>query len=325
MNGIIIGLGYMGKTHLQAYASIPKSRIVGIVDANKAQADLVAKEYGCKSFTSLDSALSTCKEEGTISFVDICLPSPFHREAAITAMDYGADVIIEKPLAVSLDDAIAIVKKAEQLGRRVMIAHVCRFMPQYDYIKNVVKSEKFGKPLFFGAWRQSEVPGWSKDNWLHDRSKSGGTIMDLMIHDIDIANWLFGSPKGFAATEVGHPNHSGCSHVVTTLKYANNAYASIEGGHLMPDGYPFLSGFRLVCEQGAIEWNTVHNKPGSIVEYSKSNARFVSMENETPANPYLNELNHFIHALETKTPFKVNLQEALLAVETVHNLLASMS
>lgn len=323
MNGIVVGLGFMGKTHLEAYAKIPHVRIFAIVDSSVEVAQSLSYKYHCKAFTNLKEALEQGSREGKLDFVDICLPSPLHKESAFLAMDQGLDVIIEKPLSVSLEEAKAILKKSKETARRVMVAHVCRFMSQYEYAKNTVESGRLGAPLFLGTWRQSELPGWSKDNWLHDRKQSGGTIMDLTIHDIDISNWLLGKPISFGATEVAHPKVSGCSHVVSSLRYERGAIASIEGGHLMPPGYPFLSGYRLVFEKGVIEWNTVNTKPGMVVEYIADGVSHIPLE-EVDDNPYLNELQHFVSAIEGGTPFKIELEEAVLAVETVHNLVESL-
>lgn len=323
MNGIVVGLGYMGKTHLEAYATMSNVGIVGIVDASIEIGRPLAETYHCKAFTKLSEALEQTSRDGKVDFVDICLPSPLHKDSAFLAMDHGLDVIIEKPLSVSLEDAQAILMKLRQTGRRVMVAHVCRFMGQYEYAKKTVESGRLGAPLFLGTWRQSELPGWSKDNWLHDRKQSGGTIMDLTIHDIDISNWLLGKPISFGATEVAHPKVSGCSHVVSSLRYEGGAIASIEGGHLMPPGYPFLSGYRLVLEKGVIEWNTINTKPGMVVEYSEDSVSHIPLQ-EDDDNPYLVELQHFISAIEKGKPFKIELEEAVLAVETVNNLVDSL-
>ncbi len=317
MNGVVIGLGFMGQTHLEAYSKMNSVKIVGVVDTHQQHAEKIAKRFGSEAFTSLKA---TYKKFDKVDFVDICLPSPFHRENAVYAMEQGSDVIIEKPMAVTLEDSEAIALKSKETKRRVMVAHVCRFMPQYEYLKKVVEDEILGKPLFFGAWRQSETPNWSKNNWLHDRDQSGGTIMDLSIHDIDIANWLLGKPEKYSYHEVSHPELSGCSHVVSGIQYENGAFASIEAGHLMPKGYPFLAGYRLVCEQGAVEWNTATGEAGSVSVFTNGTSQFVEMEPNGPVDSYYEELKHFVDRLESGKPFRVEIEDAMLAISTVHNL-----
>lgn len=322
MKGIVVGVGFMGRTHLESYSRQKDARIVALVDRNNLKtAKLLAAQYGCEAFAELDEAIEAVGAD----FVDVCLPTRLHKEAAVLAMTKGAHVLVEKPFALNLDDIDEMITASGSFGKRLMVAHVCRFMPQYMFLKKSVDERALGRPIFFSAWRLSEAPSWSWNNWLQDRKLSGGTSLDLSIHDIDIANWLFGTPAICRYHESNSDARPGCSHVLSQLSYADGVTVSIEGSHLMPKGYSFTDGFRMICEKGVWEWHTANTPPTSIMEFTAEATREIPVDaigGSGPNNPYDEEIHHFLACLKTGEPFRISLDEARLAVSTVQRLIA---
>jgi len=310
MKGVIVGAGFMGRTHLEAYASRKDAEIVCIVDRDEQKAKALTQAYGIEALAELSRAL----EEWKIDFVDVCLPSTLHKQAVVTALEAGAHVLVEKPFALSLEDADAMIEAADKARRRLMVAHVCRFMPQYQYLKQTVATERLGKSLIFSAWRLSETPGWSWNNWLNDKSLSGGTLLDLSIHDLDIANWLFGTPVEHRLKEIASPLKTGPSHLISSLGYPGIGAVTIEASHLMPAGYPFSAGFRLVTERGSLEWGTSAAQPGCLGEFTDQGEQQIEIKEE---DPYRREIQHFLDCLRTGKAFAISPREARLAVRTV--------
>ena len=319
--GILVGAGFMGKTHLEAYGEIPDVRITAIVDRDGTRASLLAACCSAEAFTDFGEALRLKRPD----FVDICLPTPLHRTVLLAAVENGADVLVEKPLALGLEDIEAMTEAAQRTGRRVMVAHVCRFMPQYLYARNLIETERLGKPLFFGAARESDLPSWSVGEWINDRSQSGGTLLDLSIHDIDISNWLLGKPVCFKAEEVVKEK-GGPAHTISSLGYACGARASIEASHLMPLHYPLTTWYRLLLEKGFVEWKS-RGTESCLSVFTDSGEEKVDLSTLEPklgGNPYLEEIRHFTDCIQEGRPFRIGLAEASLAVETVLKLRTSM-
>ncbi len=204
-----------------------------------------------------------------------------------------------------------MIEAAKSADRRLMVAHVCRFMPQYRYLKKTVETRSLGQPLVFYAWRLSETPAWSWNNWLNDKVQSGGTLLDLSIHDLDIANWLFGEPTGHDLTEISPHSAQGPSHVISRLAYPATGSVTIEASHLMPKNYPFNAGFRLVAEHGTLECGE------ALMEYTDKGATRIPLED---GDPYHAEIHHFLDCLATGEAFRISPREARLAVETVLKL-----
>jgi predicted dehydrogenase len=305
--GVVVGAGFMGRTHASAYLSRKDARIVCIVDRDREKAEAIAEASGCEVRSDLSQALS----DWPVDFVDVCLPSTLHRQAVTAALESHAHVLVEKPFAVSLEDVDAMIQAAGGSKKRLMVAHVCRFMPQYQYLKKTVEGQTLGKPLVFHAWRLSEAPAWSWNNWLNDKAQSGGTLLDLSIHDLDVANWLFGVPQAHDLTEISSPSKAGPAHTISRLAYPSVGSVTIEASHLMPKNYPFNAGFRLVAEKGTLEFN------GSLNEFTDKGMRQIPLEQY---DPYETEIHHFLDCLASGEEFRITPQEARLAVATVIDL-----
>ena len=217
-----------------------------------------------------------------------------------------------------------MLQTAQALVRWLMVAHVCRFMAQYGMAKELIDSGRLGKPLFFNAWRLSATPGWSAQNWMGNKAASGGTVMDLQIHEIDLALWLLGPAKNAVLTQRQSEKlrGSGFCHAVSTLQFESGAAAALEAGHLMPEGYEQNSGYRLVLEDGALEFGMTgqdaHMRLNENGKTSDLTYRYVA--ECAGSNPYLNEIRHFIACVETGEDFLVKAVEARDAVRTVLEL-----
>ncbi len=316
---VVVGAGYMGKKHIECYLNIDSVTLMGVVDQDTSKGKALAALGNCRCFESLDACFASQKPD----FVDICLPSNMHREAVINALSNGCDVIVEKPFAVELDDIDAMIKAEQQNKRRLMVAHTCRFMPQYLYAKNIIFSGELGSPLTASFNRESENPGWSWNNWLRNKKASGGTILDLSIHDIDLANWFFGVPDSFNAYETSSGKSPGTSRVRSVLSYPSQACADIVANHLMPKGYPFTAAYQIIFEEGVLEWNTINCRQGCILKYSGEKRIDIPVSDEFPnlrKDPYEEELAAFADCLMHNKPFPISTEEARLAVSTVKKL-----
>ena len=317
---IIVGAGYMGTTHIQSYRAIPRVDVVGIVDANLKKLDEIYSTYAVPGFNSLELAIEKLRPD----IVDVCLPSNLHKQSVLYALLKGCHVIVEKPFAVSLQDIDEMMDAASVSKGRLMVAHVCRFMPQYRFLKKVLENNELGKPVLFNCWRLSETPMWSWNNWLHNDKESGGTLMDLSIHDVDICNWLLGKPISPNAYIMKKSPASGCSHILSKLVYPGITTALVEGSHIMPKAYPFSTGYRLVCEEGVIEYNTVNCGNESAAVIRDDDIQHVDISADFPMlgnDPYTEELSHFVGSIAEDTPFIITPAEARLAVKTVWDLL----
>ena len=187
----LIGIGGMGKVHFDAYKAIEKAELVAVCDIREEMAKEKVDVEGVKIYTSFDELL----ENETVDMVDICTPSYMHADMAVKALEKGINVLCEKPMSVSSRDTARIMDAANKSGKLFMTAHVVRFMVPYMYLKSIIDSGELGKPVHIDMNRLSEIPVWSWENWMLDLEKSGGTPIDLSIHDLDFCQYVFGQPE----------------------------------------------------------------------------------------------------------------------------------
>lgn len=313
----LAGLGHIGRRHLSHIRAMNLEAVTADPRVGEAEAVSLGASRHYSDFEEM------LKKEQPDTVV-ICLPSFMHRESAVKALQCGAHVLVEKPLALTAEDADAILDAAKACGCRVMAAHVCRFMGRNIMAKNIIDEGTLGKPLAMNAWRNSPTPQWSESNWIGSPSASGGTVMDLQIHEIDLARWFLGPVRDAALILRQGTNYmgSGFFHAISHLSHENGAAAVLEAGHLMPDCYVFTNGYRLVFEGGALEFSLRGYEPAMYL-YEKGKATDLTQQYKADwegRNPYYDEMEHFIHCLNTGEEFRVTDEDARCAVETVIKL-----
>lgn len=313
----VAGLGHIGKRHLVKYRELGLTAYTADPRTSRDEAVALGSSVHFSDFGEM-------LERAQPDAVSICLPSFMHRDSALTAFTAGADVLMEKPFALTLEDIDAMLSAAQAAGRRIMVAHVCRFMEQNIIAKETIEGGLLGRPVFLTAWRDSPTPGWSAQNWLGNKNASGGTVMDLQIHEIDLAGWFFGPVTGAAMVQRQGADFAGSGfyHTVSSLSYACGAAAVLEAGHLMPEGYPFTNGYRLLFERGALEFSQV-GRDTSLMLHENGKTTDLTPEYHSRSegrDPFLEEIRHFVGCLESGREFAVTCEEARSAVETVLRL-----
>lgn len=166
-------MGAFGRNHARVYHELSKQdesiRLVGVVDRDISRADAVAREFGCRSFGSVDQLVSTHSE---VQAASIAVPTTLHREIAAELMTAGIDVLIEKPVATSVAEADELVEMSRKFDRVAQVGHLERFNPAVRATLPLVT-----RPMFFEVHRLSVFTS---------RSLDVDVVLDLMIHDLDV-------------------------------------------------------------------------------------------------------------------------------------------
>jgi predicted dehydrogenase len=293
----VLGAGFMGSTHARAYAAMTDVEVAAVFAPSSDRGGPLAEEIGSRWSDDMAALLA----DPDIDAVDVCLPTPQHREVTEAALAAGKHVLLEKPIALSLDDARALVAANDGTDRVLMIAHVLRFWPEYVEIARRVGSGELGKPRSGFASRRQPFPAWSA---LFSRSDlTGGAVIDMMIHDYDALNWVFGAPRAVTARGERNPRSGGYDQVQVLIDYADGASALVDGGMMMPESYPFSSRLEVLCEDGAMEYH--FRAGGRSVEMGGGVNELTLFPNEgeplrlSPAqtDPYAAECAYFIDAI----------------------------
>lgn len=242
----VLGSGDMGTAHARIYAGRLKKQVelAAVFSRDPARARTLAKEVGARPTTHAEEIL----RDDSIDAVDLCIPSAYHRKFAVQALDQGKHVFSETPLALTVSNADAMIAAARRNRRLLAVAQIMRFVAPYVRAKAEVASGRMGRPNIVVARRLSR-PYWARKRRRPFR-EYGEPMLELSIHDIDVANWLLGRPKSVLAS--GVIGKTGVAeHVLLAISYRGSK-AYIEGSAMMPRGFPFTTALRIQCERGVI-------------------------------------------------------------------------
>jgi predicted dehydrogenase len=300
----VAGLGFMGCAHLQALARIPSARVVAVMDRDEERlAGDLSKSGGNLGIPGLRMDFSGMRlyrdfaelvADDGVDALDLCVPTHLHAEWTIEALRRGRHVIVEKPMALRFEDAARMCEEAALAGRVLMVAHVLRFMPAYTQLSAVVRSGRLGRVRSALFRRRTAVPEWAE--WEFDRSKNGGGVFDLLIHDVDMALHLFGRPEAVSAW--GYEDlRGGVDQMTGQLHYREVESVTITGGWYHRGEYPFSMEYTVTGDEGVVEFSSAGRPP---TVYWKDGRK-----EELPVaagDPYQAELEYFVEccALGTK-------------------------
>lgn len=291
----IIGFGGLGKKHLMNLVKLQSERgdfclsaICGTtleqaqkgVELNLGTVDVSSFDFSSCNF--YDDYKDMFKKE-KLDFVLSVLPTYLHEEVAVYALNEGVHVFSEKPMALSVESCQRMIEAAKANKKHLMIGQCLRFHPAYAKLKQYIDSLCYGKVRYATFERNSQMPLWTWNNWILDSDKSGGCILDMHIHDVDLINWFFGMPDSIT----GHMGNSKISResISSTYHYDNFA-VDTRADWSLPQTYPFKAICRVDFDEASV-----------VVE---NDTLYVYKDNETfseafdPEEAFVYELKAFI-------------------------------
>ncbi len=195
----VVGVGVMGCNHARVLAEMPDVKLVAVADPDDKQADFVRRALGCSTVANVAELL-----ELGVDAVSIAAPTHLHRDIALTAISHGVHVMVEKPIASSVEEGREIIAAARRAGVALMVGHVERFNPAVQAIKEAIREEDI---LSIAITRVGPFP---------PRMSNVGVVIDLAVHDIDLICW-------FTESEIVEvwltPFKARTVHVATKRKY----------------------------------------------------------------------------------------------------------
>lgn len=224
----IIGLGKVSGIHARALANLPESEFTAVCSSKKEKADAYASEFGVKGYTDVTEMVAREK----IDLAIICTPHPFHREPAIRAMEAGANVLIEKPFASSLEDCDAMLDAARKYNRQTGVICQRRWYKPVQRVKAAIDSGKIGKPVFgtvnMLGWRDEKY--YKSDPWRGSWSgEGGGVLVNQAPHQLDLLQWFMGEIDELygIASNLNHPYIEVEDTANAIIRFKNGAIGNI--------------------------------------------------------------------------------------------------
>lgn len=307
----LIGCGGIGAVHAKCWIYMnEKTELAAVADANTEKAESIAKICGAAVYSDAEEMLKNEK----LDVVDICLPTALHTRFATLAMKYVKNVIIEKPICLTEEDARLLLATEKETGACVQVAHIVRFGTAHDYLKQVFDSKEYGEIKTGTFIRISPKPVWV--NGYNDVTRTGGMQLDLQIHNLDFIRYLMGGDPENVGTVIQRGNDGVIEHLFAHYRYGDALFTD-ECSWEYPTSMPFKAGYRVRFEGATLvsegEDVTVYPEDGEAFKPKLEERAVMDLGiNVSNFGDFLKELGSFADAInEGRT--EVSLKDAIAA------------
>ena len=300
----VVGVGHLGRHHARIYGELPESNLVGIVDQDRERAAAKADELGCRVFDSVEALAAE------VDAVSVAVPTEGHAAVACDLLARGVDVLVEKPIAKSIEEAEAINRAAEANDRIVMVGHTERFNPAVRAF-----AERVQEPRFFEVHRLAAFTA---------RSTDVDVVLDLMIHDLDLL-------LAFEKSEPTSVDAAGVAALTNKvdianarIRFASGCVANLTASRISAEPIRRIRLFQdrtyLACDTG--QRRVEHYQ----VQLGADGAPAIQREEVAvdEAEPLSLELSTFLDAVRTRTAPKIDGRQGQRALELAHRVLRSI-
>ena len=328
----LVGCGVISVAHLNAYEIIPEATVVAVCDIDETLASKRAKEYGIRSYYTDFHEMLRSEE---IDVVDVCVPTQYHAQIAVSALENGKHVICEKPIAANLEEADRMIEAARKSNRLLLIGQSNRFLPMIICMKRLIDAGEVGDLMVVRVAHRFDNP---YEKWLsnphHPKyhwEKGGGPIIDSGVHGADLSNWLLkDQPSSVFARGITHPSvlpFFTSAHIY--IEYGNGKYGVIQIDRATKN-YPQYERYIEVIGSKKMLWGFDNYYRRTITPHAflleKLYATDILSEHSLTAHKplieylptyseiYL-ELKEFINVIINKQPPPVTAEEARKALE----------
>jgi UDP-N-acetylglucosamine 3-dehydrogenase len=268
----VIGAGAMGQNHIRTYSQMGGVELVGIADVDKKRVDALSEQYGTQGFTDYRDLLM----QG-LDAVSIVVPTTIHKQVALDAIDNGVNLLVEKPIADTVDNAMDILQAAGKQGVKLMVGHIERFNPAVIKMNSLIQSGALGKIVSINTRRVGPY---------NPRIRDVGVILDIGVHDIDIISYLYHAQPWDVYAIAGNGVHTQEDHASIILRFDNNKAGVVETNWLTPHK---IRTFTVIGTEAVGYGDYLEQK---IFIHDKEWVKEAKVERREPLR---NELEHFLN------------------------------
>jgi predicted dehydrogenase len=298
----VIGVGVMGSNHARVLAGLAGVTLAGVADPDRAQAELVARTLGCPAFASVEQLLDSGPDAVTIA-----APTELHHRIALTCIARGVHVLVEKPIASSVEEGRDIVTAAKRVGVTLMVGHVERFNPAVEAVKEAIRGEDI---LSIAITRVGPFP---------PRMSKVGVVIDLAVHDIDLIRW-------FTESEIDEVQPQTSSAVAEREDIALLQFRTASGvlAHINTNWLtPFKARSVVVATRGKyITGDLLTRQVTECFGFQPDGSYSMRHLSVGHNEPLRTELNAFVHAVRTGTTPPVTGEQGVASLDIAIRCLA---
>jgi len=299
----VIGAGVMGSNHARVLTGLPGAELVAVADPDLKQAEFVARTLGCAAVADVNALLDL-----KVDAVTIAAPTHLHHGIALTCMARGVHVLVEKPIASSVEEGRAIIAAARRAGVTLMVGHVERFNPAVEAIKEAIRNEDI---LSIAITRVGPFP---------PRMSNVGVVIDLAVHDIDLIRWFTESDIVEVQPQLSNAVAEREDIALLQFRTASGVLAHINTNWLTP----FKARNVIVATRGKyIMADLLTRQVTECFGFQPDGSYSMRHLSVGHAEPLRSELLAFIRAIRSGSPAAVTGEEGVASLEIAIRCLAS--
>jgi predicted dehydrogenase len=299
MTGVgVIGLGFMGATHVRAIAAAAHTRncrLIAVFDRgagktvkspdHDSQASLTSNQVEIAENVRMEATALDVLSADDVDAVHVCTHTDSHVELALAALHHGKHVLVEKPVALRVDDVERLAHAAVTSRLRCMPAMCMRFWPGWSWLKQRVDAGDLGAVRSAVFRRTTTAPTWGH-HFYADLQRCGGALFDLHVHDVDLIYWLFGDPTAVSA-------HGTRRHLTAAYEFeAGPDHVTAEASWDRAAGSQFFMGYEVEFEHATAQFDL--HRDSSLQVASDGRIEDVSLDDRSG---YELEVAHFHDAI----------------------------
>ena len=304
----LVGAGFMGTAHAAAWAATD-AQLIGVIAGPDSLPGELADRHGIRAYEDMTALIND------VDVVDVCAPTYLHHELVMAALRARRHVVCEKPLALTTEQGEEMVAASRDAGVALLVGHVVRFFPEYAAAKARVADGSLGEPGVLRLRRDTFAPRKRAGNWFLDEGKSGGLVLDLMIHDFDYARWVAGDVDTVYARSLrGVRPEAAVDHALAILRHRGGAITHVEGSWAYPSPV-FHTGGEIACTGGLVQWDSEDTSPVRPVLVDTSVAGDVpAPRSPLRDSPWAVEIRHFLAVIRGEVEPRVTAEDGLEAL-----------
>lgn len=310
----VIGLGEVGEVHADAVNSSATSYLAAIADVDQGRRDLYASK-GVAAYATIDELLAN----DDVQTVSICLPHHLHFPTAAAAIAAGKNVLVEKPLTITISDAEELVRRANHAGVTLGVSHNQLYYAAHLEAKRQIEQRLIGEPTFI-RMRLGIGPMWG--GWRASIENTGGGLMiDAGMHRLYVALYLFGPVRACHAV-FDVPREHGEGFAVITLKFESGAWGVIEVSKDGPEGF-FEDEIEVVGTEAVLRLSGLEShldERDHFLEYRDQRWNRQSMTPDSWAETVQRSVRDFLDSVAKGAPAPVSGKDALATMQLLHQI-----
>lgn len=313
----IIGAGNLSTEHIKAYQNNPRTHVVALCDSARAHAEQRAARVNlqCDIYTDAEQLL----RDERIQLVSICTPNNFHARQTIAAAQAGKHILIEKPVALTLDELRAMDAAVNRAGVRTLVSFVLRRNPLLKILKRQVEANAIGEIFMAEVDYWHSTPRATPDHWMSQRKISGGVFLIGGCHAVDAARFLVNSEivevSAYSTKGKGRPHFDYDPTAIALVRFANGAIGKLSA--CMECEMPYAFNIVLMGHRGTIRDNRIWSSQFA------GQTDYVTIPTITPSSgapshhPFQAEIDDFVDAILRDQPILPDLADAVKTHEVI--------